>query len=93
MTKEEIMKEIQAYLERKFKGCEFYGDTQILDDLNSVVDMAYDSIYELLEDAERATDFEIENWNDYYREGAKEAYIQNIKDDMRTQEYLEKDLV
>lgn len=92
MTKEEIMKAVQDYLERKFKGCEFYGDQQIIDNLNSVSDKAYESFSEILEDADKEIDHEIEDWNQNFREGARQAYIQGIKDDMRTQDELEKDL-
>lgn len=92
MTKEEITQEVQNYLERKFRNCEFYEDRDILDDLNSIVDKAYEDIWEILEDAEKSIDYEIETWNQNYREGARQAYLQAIKDDMRTQDELEKDL-
>lgn len=92
MTKEEITQEVQNYLERKFRNCEFYEDRDILDDLDSIVDKAYEDIWEILEDAEKSIDYEIETWNQNYREGARQAYLQAIKDDMRTQDELEKDL-
>ena len=92
MTKEEITQEVQNYLERKFRNCEFYEDRDILDDLNSIVDKAYEDIWEILENAEKSIDYEIETWNQNCREGARQAYLQAIKDDMRTQDELEKDL-
>lgn len=92
MTKEEIMREVQYYLDGKFSGCEFYEDDRVVDNLQAISDKAYEDIWELLNNADHEIDYEIEDWNQNYREGARKAYIQNTKDDMRTRDNLESNL-
>lgn len=92
MTKEEIMREVQRYLDGKFSGCEFCEDDRVVDNLQAISDKACEDIWELLNNADHEIDYEIEDWNQNYREGARQAYLQAIKDDMRTQDELEKDL-
>lgn len=92
MTISEIMKEIQNYLEGKYKNCNFYDDDRIKDNLEAIVDEAYDFIDDTLRTADRMIDGEIEDFNENYIDEARKVYIQNTKDDIRTKDNLESNL-
>lgn len=78
---EEIMRQVESYLKGKYEKCGFYDDERILENLNSIVDKAYDIIYDALHDADAEIDYEIEDFNENYAEAAKRAQIIALKNE------------
>ena len=84
----EIMEQVQNYLEGKYKNCNFFDDDRIKDNLESIVDKAYDIIWEALHDADASIDYEIEDFNQNYADEARRVQMINLKREEREEDML-----